>query len=161
MQDYAGFWVRTGAYLIDAVVLWIGQMVIFTVLGVSMFAADPMDPEAAGMFASTGGILAYLVSLVGSILYFVLMESSAKQATLGKMSLGLIVTDDAGNRISAARATGRYFAKILSSLILLIGFIMVAFTERKQGLHDMLAGTLVLKARPGEVGRDNLENTFG
>ena len=161
MPNYAGFWIRTGAYLIDAVVLWIGQFAIFTVFGVSLFAADPMDPASAGMFSSTAGVIAYLLSLIGSILYFVLMESSAKQGTLGKMSLGLIVTDDAGNRISAARATGRYFAKILSALVLLIGFIMIAFTERKQGLHDLMAGTLVLKARPGEVGIDNLNETFG
>jgi uncharacterized RDD family membrane protein YckC len=71
------------------------------------------------------------------------MESSSYQATLGKMIFGMKVTDLYGNRISFARATGRHFAKILSGMILGIGFIMVAFTERKQGLHDLLAGTLV------------------
>jgi len=74
------------------------------------------------------------------------MESSARQGTIGKSLLGLRVTDFEGNRISLLRAVGRYFAKIISAFILLIGFIMVAFTEKKQGLHDMLAGTLVLKA---------------
>lgn len=73
------------------------------------------------------------------------MESSAKQATLGKMALGIVVTDLEGARIGFGRATGRYFAKILSGLILGIGFLMAAFTERKQGLHDIIAGTLVVK----------------
>ena len=73
------------------------------------------------------------------------MEASSKQGTLGKMVLGIIVTDEAGNRISFGRATGRYFGKILSSLILLIGYIMIAFTKKKQGLHDLLASTLVVK----------------
>jgi uncharacterized RDD family membrane protein YckC len=71
------------------------------------------------------------------------MESSSYQGTLGKMIFGLKVTDLYGNRISFERATGRNFAKILSAMILGIGYLMVAFTERKQGLHDLLAGTLV------------------
>jgi uncharacterized RDD family membrane protein YckC len=73
------------------------------------------------------------------------LESSSMQATLGKMALGLKVTDLNGKQISFGKATGRYFAKIISAIILLIGFIMVAFTEKKQGLHDMIAGTLVVK----------------
>jgi uncharacterized RDD family membrane protein YckC len=77
-------------------------------------------------------------------LYFTLQESSQRQATIGKMALGIVVTDLNGERIGFAKATGRYFAKILSAIILLIGFIMVAFTEKKQGLHDILAGTLVV-----------------
>jgi len=68
------------------------------------------------------------------------------------MALGLIVTDMDGRRISVLRALGRYFAKFLSGLILFIGYIMVAFTDRKQGLHDLLASTLVVKGKPGEVG---------
>jgi uncharacterized RDD family membrane protein YckC len=72
------------------------------------------------------------------------MESSSKRATLGKMALGIIVTDLEGKRISFGRATGRFFSKILSGIIIYIGFIMVAFTDKKQGLHDMIAGTLVI-----------------
>lgn len=154
MNAYAGFWIRVVAYLIDAVVLTIAQFVIFAVFGVSMLGADSMDPDAANVFATTGGVLAYTIIMIGSILYFVLMESSSKQGTLGKMALGLIVTDTQGRRISFGRALGRYFAKILSGLILLIGYIMIAFTERKQGLHDMIASTYVLKGRPGEAGVD-------
>ena len=106
------------------------------------------------MFATGGAVAAYTITTIGGILYFVLMESSAKQATLGKMALGLVVVDVDGNRISFLRALGRYFAKILSGIILLIGYIMVGFTERKQGLHDMIASTLVVKAAPGDTGVD-------
>ena len=78
-------------------------------------------------------------------IYYAGMESSANQGTLGKMAVGIKVTDLNGERISFARATGRYFSKIISALIIAIGFIMVAFTSKKQGLHDMIAETLVIK----------------
>jgi len=77
-------------------------------------------------------------------LYFAMMESSSTQGTLGKMALGIKVTDLNGGQIGFGKATGRYFGKIISALILLIGYIMVAFTEKKQGLHDMMAGCLVV-----------------
>ncbi|MFY9676334.1 MAG: RDD family protein, partial [Terriglobales bacterium] len=92
-----------------------------------------------------GGVL-FVLTLGASWLYEALMESSSYQATLGKMIFGMKVTDLYGNRISFARATGRHFAKIVSGLLLCIGFIMVGLTERKQGLHDMMAGTLVPKS---------------
>ena len=87
-----------------------------------------------------------MVTIAASWLYEALMESSSYQATLGKMIFGMKVTDLYGNRISFARAMGRHFAKILSGMILCIGFIMVGLTERKQGLHDLLAGTLVWRS---------------
>jgi uncharacterized RDD family membrane protein YckC len=74
------------------------------------------------------------------------MESSRHQGTLGKMALGLIVTDSQGRPIGFAHATGRYFAKIITGLIPLgIGYAMAGFTEKKQALHDMIAGCLVLR----------------
>ena len=154
MENYAGFWIRVGAYIVDTIVLLIAQTIIFTIFGVSMFGATSLDPAATDVFATAGGGIAYAITTIGSVLYFVIMESSAKQGTLGKMALGLVVTDADGNRISFLRALGRYFAKILSGLILLIGYIMVGLTERKQGLHDMICSTLVLKAAPGETGVD-------
>ena len=72
------------------------------------------------------------------------MESSAKQATLGKLALAIKVTDLNGNRISFGRASGRYFAKIISGLIFCIGYIIAGFTEKKQALHDMIANCLVV-----------------
>ncbi|MFZ0796507.1 MAG: RDD family protein [Terriglobales bacterium] len=96
----------------------------------------------AGLALLGGGVTLILV-LFGSWLYEAFMESSSYQATLGKMIFGMKVTDLNGNRISFERATGRHFAKWLSGLVLCVGYIMVGLTERKQGLHDLLAGTLV------------------
>ena len=76
-------------------------------------------------------------------LYYTLMESSAKQATLGKMACGLVVVDVHGRRISFGRATGRYFAKIISGLVCCIGYIVIGSDERKRGWHDSIAKTLV------------------
>jgi uncharacterized RDD family membrane protein YckC len=86
-----------------------------------------------------------LLRVVLHWLYYSLLESSAWQATLGKKALGLEVTDLDGNRISFGRATGRFFAKFISWMILFIGYIMAGFTEKKQALHDILAGTLVIR----------------
>ena len=86
-----------------------------------------------------------LLALMLSWIYYASLESSAWQATLGKKILGLKVTDLAGNRISFGRASGRFFGKILSGMIIGIGFLMAGFTERKQALHDILAGCLVLR----------------
>ena len=88
-----------------------------------------------------------LISLLVAWLYFALLESSERGATVGKMAMGLRVVSDKGERLSFLNATGRYFAKIISAIILCIGFIMIAFTDRKRGLHDMIAGTLVIKTR--------------
>ncbi|MEQ1499180.1 MAG: RDD family protein [Novosphingobium sp.] len=145
MPVYGGFWIRVAAYLIDTILLMVAGGVIGGILGASVGMANANDPEGF-----RNGILGIqMVSLFANLtigwLYFALMESSANRATVGKIAVGLVVTDLDGGQIGFGRATGRYFAKILSSLILLIGFIMVGLTERKQGLHDMLAGTLVTK----------------
>ena len=136
---YGGFWIRLVAYIIDAIVLSVVVGIIAAIIGVNLF--NPENPEAA--FDPTLN----LVSVVISWLYFALMESSPRGATVGKMVLGLRVVDEQGNRLSFLRATGRFFAKIVSSIILFIGFLMIAFTDRKRGLHDIMAGTLVVKIR--------------
>jgi uncharacterized RDD family membrane protein YckC len=92
--------------------------------------------------------LAQILILIGAWLYAALMESSDFQATLGKMAVGIRVTDMDNQRISFGRASGRHFAKWISSLILLIGYIMAGFTDKKQALHDMIANTLVVKKHP-------------
>lgn len=124
-NNYAGFWMRFGAILIDSIIVGIVNFIISMVLG--------------------KGAVTSLVSLVIGWLYFALLESSDKQGTVGKMALGIQVTDLNGERVSFGKATGRYFGKIISSLILCIGYIMAAFTEKKQALHDMMAGTLVVR----------------
>lgn len=149
-MEYAGFWIRLVAYIIDAIILGIAGAVLGALFGgvIGATGGDMSDPlGGANLFLN-------LISLVLGIAYFAGLESSDWQATVGKKALGLVVTDTAGNRISFGRAVGRYFAKILSGIILLIGYIMIAFTERKQGLHDMLASTLVLKGQPGMVSND-------
>ncbi len=101
----------------------------------------------AGLFLIIGLIfLAATVGLVVTWLYHALMESSEWQATVGKKALGLVVTDMGGQRVSFARATGRHFGKIITNMVpMFIGYIIVGFTERKQALHDMIAGCLVLR----------------
>jgi uncharacterized RDD family membrane protein YckC len=139
---YAGFWIRVVAAIIDTILLRIVVApihIIFGGLGMAgMMAGLPHLP-----LAIFGGGISLIVLFFASWLYEAFMESSSYQGTLGKMIFGLKVTDLYGNRISFERATGRHFAKILSAMILCIGYLMVAFTERKQGLHDLLAGTLV------------------
>ncbi|MGC2695853.1 MAG: RDD family protein [Candidatus Angelobacter sp.] len=122
IHPYAGFWMRVGAYLLDVLIL-------FVPLGI----------------LSLVPIFGIIANIVGIWLYFALQESSERQATIGKRALNIYVTDLQGRRISFGQATGRYFSKIISSLILGIGYFMVGFTEKKQGLHDMIAGTLVMR----------------
>ena len=155
-MTYAGFWKRFAAYLIDSIILGVASwIIIIPILGLiglgasSMeYSEDMMTDEAAGGLAAAiigASMMLWLVIGGASWLYFALMESSSKQATVGKMALGIIVTDLNGNRLSFGRATGRYFGKILSGMILMIGYIMAGFTEKKQALHDMIAGCLVIK----------------
>jgi uncharacterized RDD family membrane protein YckC len=100
----------------------------------------------AGFFVERKlGNIGPLIGFLGNWLYFSLMESSSSQGTLGKIACGLKVTDTRGRRISFGRATGRYFAKILSGLTLGIGYLMVGWTRQKRGLHDFVAGTLVVR----------------
>lgn len=146
---YAGFWLRFVAFIIDVIILgFIGFVVTLPFLGSLPFGAmmhgRPMSPEELAPFVGGIGRLA-LLRIVVNWLYYAFFESSAWQATIGKKALGLTVTDLEGRRIGFGRATGRFFAKILSFMILCIGFFMIAFTSKKQGLHDILAGTLVLR----------------
>jgi uncharacterized RDD family membrane protein YckC len=139
--DYAGFWLRFAAYFIDAIVVYVVIFIFTMVFGLSFFGLDTDSGEMPGV--GFFGPLAILY--LGIILYFPLMESSKWQATLGKRAVGIIVTDLDGRRISVGKAFGRFFSKIISGIILYIGFIMAGFTERKQGLHDIIAGTLVIR----------------
>jgi uncharacterized RDD family membrane protein YckC len=151
---YAGFWLRVVAYLIDGLLAGIGFGVLaligFAIVGVGHFkdfaqgANNPDDfftPDVIGLVF----VLA-VTAVVMVWLYFAGMESSVYQGTLGKMALGLIVTDLEGRRISFGRASGRYFSKLITGLIPLgIGYAMAGFTEKKQALHDMIASCLVLR----------------
>ena len=143
---YGGFWIRVVAAIVDAILV----RIVVTPIGLIFGGMSWLGGMGGGLphvglaFVGTG--ITALLAIAGGWLYEAYMESSSYQATLGKMIFGMKVTDLQGNRISFARATGRHFAKIISGMILLIGFIMVGLTERKQGLHDILAGTLVRKS---------------
>jgi uncharacterized RDD family membrane protein YckC len=154
--EYAGFWLRFLALLIDSVVMGLGVILILIPLifltGLRGFLGEFHPDEEmndAGVFMLVG--LVFLVATGGLVvtwLYHALMESSEWQATVGKKALGLVVTDMAGNRASFGRATGRHFGKIITNLVSFgigLGYLMAAFTEKKQALHDMLAGCLVLR----------------
>jgi uncharacterized RDD family membrane protein YckC len=143
---YGGFWIRVVAAIIDAIILRIVVAPISLIFGGLGFAGSVMGRVPHVPLAILGGGLTLIFLFFGSWLYEAFMESSSYQATLGKMIFGMKVTDLSGRRISFERATGRHFAKWLSAMILGIGYIMVGFTERKQGLHDLLAGTLVLRS---------------
>lgn len=154
---YAGFWLRFVAYLIDYIIVYVIQSFvlapIFAAMGFTFLAAPGMfddsmsSEEAFGMMAAVASLMsvAILVTFTIQVLYFSFMESSKNQATLGKMALGLKVTDMDGNKLDFGKALLRNLGKIVSSMILFVGYIMAGFTEKKQGLHDMIASTLVVK----------------
>jgi|SRR5271156_3947424 uncharacterized RDD family membrane protein YckC len=153
-SPYAGFWLRVVAHLIDDLLLGIG-IGILVLIGVAMVGVGSLrsmiegmngeDPQIPGALISVI-IFVSLASILLGWLYNAGMESSRQQGSLGKMALGLIVTDLQGRPIGFGHATGRYFAKIITGLIPLgIGYAMAGFTEKKQALHDMIAGCLVLR----------------
>ena len=182
--EYAGFWIRFGAWIIDFLVTIVASafagMLVGGIIGGVMGASGPTSP------AEIRDAVTWPARIAGSVVTWLYAHSStrlvitlpggtrncncwnkecfgvgsksgtarissinctvsAKQATLGKMAVGIYVTNERGERIGFGRATARYVASILSALILGIGYLMVAFTDRKQGLHDMIAGTLVFK----------------
>ena len=145
VNQYAGFWKRFAAIFIDSMVLY--PTTTF-VTGVSYLKIVGNSEEPTNQQIFIVIIIYTFINTIIQWMYCSLMESSATQGTLGKMALGIIVTDLNGNRISFRQATGRYFAKSISNLLLGIGYLMVFFTKRKQGLHDIMAKCLVTNKNP-------------
>ncbi|MGB8474521.1 MAG: RDD family protein [Candidatus Acidiferrum sp.] len=153
--EYAGFWLRFVAYIIDAIVSVLAFLILLVPLFVLTGAGAALGriisegdiSDDMGAFLGAGFILGFFaIILVVSWLYYALSESSSWQATLGKKILNLKVTDMTGQPISFARASGRFFAKIITGMIpLMIGYIMAGFTAKKQAIHDMIASCLVLR----------------
>ncbi|HXW55781.1 MAG TPA: RDD family protein [Candidatus Cybelea sp.] len=151
---YAGFWLRLVAYIIDTALLGVGMLVVVfaavAVVGAGFLRNLGSDMDGAdNLFAGIGILIvlgiAFLLLGAGWI-YYAWFESSRHQATPGKLSLGLMVTDMQGRRVTFARASGRFFAKIITDLIpFFIGYILAGCTEKKQALHDMIASCLVLR----------------
>ena len=136
--EYAGFWKRLAASVIDfAVLLLVGfALVIIVPILIGPLVGLPDD------IYIVGSVIVFW--LIVPWLYYSLTERSSKQGTPGKTAMDIMVTDTEGKSISFGRATKRYWAKVISGMMLLSGFIMIAFTGRKQGLHDIIAQCLVV-----------------
>jgi uncharacterized RDD family membrane protein YckC len=154
--NYAGFWLRLVAIIIDGIIIAVAQSFIIVPLLAAVglgFASnaenmDFSDPEqSAGMIAGIAALIGgyWILAMCIQILYFTFMESSKNQATVGKMAMGLIVTDLNGGKLDFSKALVRNLCKIISNLTMFIGYIMAGFTEKGQALHDMIASTLVVK----------------
>jgi uncharacterized RDD family membrane protein YckC len=151
----AGFWLRAIALMIDVVIQWILVLtvgfavgfVLAILMGAEQMQAIFWRQDSFGRVEQTpfGAVFFLALQIAIPWLYYALCEASAGMATPGKRALGLIVTTAQGQQLSFARATGRYFGKFISGLLLGIGFLMAAFTQRKQALHDMMAETLVMQ----------------
>jgi uncharacterized RDD family membrane protein YckC len=154
--NYASFGQRLLALIIDTIAISVVRSVVvlplLAAIGLNI-ASDIQDFD----MSDTGDVLKLittlaaaiaalsLISTIITVLYFTLMESSKYQASLGKLALGIVVVDMDGNRIDFGKALIRNVGKLVSAFILLIGYIMAAFTDKKQALHDMIASTLVVK----------------
>jgi uncharacterized RDD family membrane protein YckC len=153
---YSGFWKRWAAWLIDGLAVvagWTSIIVVeFLLVYIVGIVRSGPDMTVAGSptqreYYPVVYALWLLTALIFPWLYYALMESSSLQATCGKMAVGIGVTDAEGNRIGFRRATARYFGKLISGLPLLLGYAMAGFTPKKQALHDIMAGCLVLNKR--------------
>jgi len=152
---YAGFWPRVAAHILDNMIvsvpfvfIWFG--VVVSVVGFGMFTQFAQQNATGPSMAFMGTvIILYLSLILGRFilvwLYHALLESGPHQSTWGKRALGLKVTSFTGQRISFGHASGRYFSTLITNMTMGIGYLMVAFTDRKQALHDMIAGTLVVR----------------
>jgi len=141
---YAGFWMRFAAWIIDLIILTVVDRILEVAVNFSGTVLLPRNYGIPwGSLWDFGGLESGVIFL--RWLYYALMESSQIQGTVGKLALGIIVTDMQGQRIGFGRATGRYFGRYLSALTLMIGFMLAGWTQQKQALHDMLAGCLVIR----------------
>jgi uncharacterized RDD family membrane protein YckC len=139
-EHFGGFWIRLVSYIIDAMVLAIPGMIVGFIFGLGM-AAGGASGEMVLDQAQFGG---NLLGMVLGWLYYAIMESRFG-ATVGKLAVGLRVVDENGMYPGFGRATARFFSKLLSACLLLIGFILIAFHPQKRGLHDLIAGTFIVR----------------
>ena len=135
--EYAGFWLRTCALIIDTIILFFGGYAIGFMLGILYSDFVVENPEFVKDASNA-------IGLIISWLYFAFMEYKYG-ATFGKQALELKVTDINGGPVTFLQATGRFFGRFLSLITLYIGFIMAGFTKKKQALHDIVSDCLVVK----------------
>jgi uncharacterized RDD family membrane protein YckC len=149
--NYAGFWIRFLAIIIDCVILGIVTSIINSIFGAG-FAFVPTTSDgtsSAGTFGFLAGMmgLSFIINLVINYGYYVIL-TGLYGATLGKMVLGLRVVDANGQKIGIPKAVLReIIGKWISGIVFALGYIWVAFDEKKQGWHDKIAGTYVVKVR--------------
>jgi uncharacterized RDD family membrane protein YckC len=158
-HDFAGFWPRFAAYFIDGAIAalffnasyWLAHQQVVHYLDtnpdVAKFFAQESSDYALN-YKAANRIMYYYGSVMGLILnwcYFAGMDSSPLRCTIGNWALGIYVTDLDGQRIDFARASGRFFGKIISGVLLGIGYIMAGITDRKQAMHDKMADCLVMR----------------
>ena len=145
LGSISGLLVVAAAFALGIVTQIVQLVLMMLFFGMNMGTLSS-NPES--MFSGTTGILfilaVYIIPLAMGAAYYAAFHASSKQATLGKMAVGIKVVRTDGTRISMGRGVGRYFGFMLSSLIMGIGLLMAAFTERKQGLHDVICDTLVV-----------------
>ena len=140
---YAGFWLRFGAFVIDLIIINIAGVVLGLLISIFLFFVGTSQSPPNALLSGIGFVLGWLLGW----LYWAKLESSNKQATFGKQAFGVKVTDLQGNRLSFGHASWRWVAKALSLMTLGVGFFMAAFTQRKQALHDILVGCLVVNVK--------------
>lgn len=136
--EYVGFWVRTGAAIIDTILM----VLITAPLLVSIYGWDYFDGESSELIAGPADFLiSWVLPAMAVIMFWVF-----KQATPGKMAISAQIVDaTTGQPASTPQLVGRYFAYFVSTIPLFLGIFWVAFNKRKQGWHDLLAGTVVIK----------------
>jgi uncharacterized RDD family membrane protein YckC len=140
---YGGFWIRFVAAFIDGIILLVADGIAqYFILG--SMTVVPGPGAAAAALSRVGG--SSLISMAIGCTYEAWFIGKMA-ATPGKMALGLKVVRPDGSPVSYARGAGRYFAKILSAIILMIGYIMAGFDAQKRALHDMICDTRVIRSR--------------
>ncbi len=144
---YAGILRRFLAFLVDSLVVVLATFVLFFPLfllsAVLSFFVEALLLPFATLGSMTFGPFAFFLGWI----YFAWLESSEKGATIGKRLLGVRVVDEGGGRIGFGRATVRHFAKILSAMPMMLGFVLALFTRKNQALHDLLAETVVVRTK--------------
>ncbi|MFK4303475.1 MULTISPECIES: RDD family protein [unclassified Paenibacillus] len=152
---YAGFWKRVLASIIDNLLMWFVFMILGLIWFVIQAIGDWGSSSVETSLLTDGSPPIFTIKMVGQTLlnwgalwlYHAIMESSKCKASVGKLALGIVVVDEFNQRLSFGRASARHWSKFISAIILCIGFIMTAFTARKQALHDLIARTYVVDKR--------------
>ena len=123
-QIYAGFWQRFLAGIIDSIILIVIEVILIFI-----------------------PIIGWILSLFVTWLYFAIQHSSTRQATFGMRALDIKITNENHGKIGFWRATGNFYLTVISALLVFIGFLMIAFTSRKQGFHNLISRTLCIKIK--------------